>query len=435
MKRADYISTKTGTGGVGKYPLSTQTLDFIQSQLMLLQELSRIAGNRYVLKEPDGTNAGVVVIDGEVLPLAASPMRSNSTKYINVATVKEDIQADGETYKEARIQRNASYSGQPSGPESYEISKFQTADTNAALSEKLKQQPQYVLNLIKPVLDEKLSVLVRTNLTQEQLDAMATPSVVSCADSVDVLGATTYNLYVCKIGTCVQQELVNAKGERFIRIKNASGWSKWGKEEDNFHIEVKIARGVVYLRHGRLSPAASIVLLRKKKRSKFRATGGAHAYSHNKGIRKKRQPKTQYVHFKGIVLSKGEPGRWYVPKCIKVADKAVDGNLIDRELPDLCKSIIQQRTKTVQTGLLTTKTITYYTIQGVRKMFMGGSGSKVQHNGYAQIAVQAALVGDNGSKDAGGEMVRMKYRLSRQKVMHPLSNPPKYAWKRSFSLE
>lgn len=434
MKRADYISTKAGTGGANKYPLSTQTLDFIQSQLMLLQELSYIAGSRYVLKEPDGTNAGVVVIDGEVFPLAASPVRSNSTKCINVSTVKEDILADGETYKEARIQRNAAYSGRASGPESYEISTFQTVDTNAALSEKLKQQPQYVLNLIKPVLDEKLSVLVRTGLTQEQLDAMTTPCVVSCADSVDVLGATTYNLYVRKIGSGVQQELVNTKGERFIRIKNASGWAKWGKEEDNFHVEVKIARGVVYLRHGRLSPAASIVLLRKKKRSRFRATGGDHAYSYNKGIRKKRQPKTQYVHFKGIVLSKGEPGKWYVPKCIKVADKAVDGNLIDRELPDLCKSIIQQRTKTVQI-MGSTINFTYYTIQGMRKMFMGGSGSKVQHNGYARIAVQAALVGDTGSKDTGGEMVRMKYRLSRQKVMHPLTNPPKYIWKRSFSLE
>ena len=56
MKTASYISTQTTTGGVGKYPLSTQALDFIQSQILLLQNLSLIGGNRYILKAPDGTS-------------------------------------------------------------------------------------------------------------------------------------------------------------------------------------------------------------------------------------------------------------------------------------------------------------------------------------------------------------------------------------------
>ena len=44
MNTASYTSTTTATGGVGKYPLSTETLDFIQSQIKLLECLAGIGG-------------------------------------------------------------------------------------------------------------------------------------------------------------------------------------------------------------------------------------------------------------------------------------------------------------------------------------------------------------------------------------------------------
>ena len=58
MQKANYTSTTTASGGQGKYPLSTQTLDFIQQQVMILQLLGYIGGSKYILRQPDGTNTG-----------------------------------------------------------------------------------------------------------------------------------------------------------------------------------------------------------------------------------------------------------------------------------------------------------------------------------------------------------------------------------------
>ena len=123
MQKANYTNTSTTSGGQGKYPLSTQTLDFIQQQVMILQLLGYIGGSKYILRQPDGTSTGLVFIDGEVLTLAAKPIPSANIRYINVTTKKTDIKADGETYTEARVYRTAALSSTASG-ESYEYSKF-----------------------------------------------------------------------------------------------------------------------------------------------------------------------------------------------------------------------------------------------------------------------------------------------------------------------
>ena len=46
MQKGNYTNTATASGGQGKYPLSTQTLDFIQQQITLLQQLGFIGGNK-----------------------------------------------------------------------------------------------------------------------------------------------------------------------------------------------------------------------------------------------------------------------------------------------------------------------------------------------------------------------------------------------------
>ena len=63
MKTASYTDTRTATGGVGKYPLSTETLDFIQDQIKLLELLAGVGGVNYILKAPNGTVGGVAVIE------------------------------------------------------------------------------------------------------------------------------------------------------------------------------------------------------------------------------------------------------------------------------------------------------------------------------------------------------------------------------------
>lgn len=437
MKTAGYITTQTETGGVGQYPLSTQTLDFIQSQILLLQQLALIGGTRFVLKEPKDDTPGVVVIDGEVLTLSAKPERSTSTKYVSVNTDKQDIEADDEVYKEARTVRTATYSTSKTD-ECYEINTFNVDfATNTRLATQNKQMPETVLKYVADVLAEKLSSLAISGMTQAQLDGIKTPCLISCKNSITLFGHTNYSVMVRLMGDVVHQELTLTDNQKFVRTFSGGKWGKWGRTTENLHIEVKIVKGTVYLRHHYLPSDASIILLRKKKRSKFRSTGGDNAYSHNKGKRIGRSPKTQYVHFKGIVLSQGTPGQWYVPKCVSVADKDVDGNLIDKELPGVCNSLIKEAYLNTYAKDGTVKQIFGYRVQGLRNFVTSTNGKNTQHRGYASIAVQVAKQTNNIAKDAGGEMVRMKYRISRRRDRNQetgeLSNI--YKWYRSFSLE
>ena len=426
MKTASYISTQTTTGGVGKYPLSTQALDFIQSQILLLQNLSLIGGNRYILKAPDGTSTGCVVIDGEVFTLPASPAMSDRMKYVVVKTEKQDITADGETYKDARTVRTAALSPTKSESEAYEINQFNNFATNTALNAQIKQMPETVLKYLQDVMAEKLSSLSVTGLTNAQLDNLRTPCLVSCESSITMFGSTRYSIFVRKMGTAIQQELTLPDNMRYVRLFSGS-WGEGSKVTENLHIEAKIVRGTVYLRHGYLPADTSIVLLRKKKRSKFRRTGGSNAYTQNRGKREKRQPKTQYVHYKGIVLSMGEANKWYVPKCVEVADRAVDGNLIDRELSTLCNSLIKELPSVSGARL--------FKVQGMRNKVAEGKAKGRQTTGYVSIAIQAAHYASNGSKDAGGEMVRMKYRIARKRPKSEDGTFGKTVWYRSFSME
>ncbi len=424
MKTASYTSTQTETGGSGKYPISTQTLDFIQSQILLLQQLALIGGSRYILQEPDGKAAGVAVIDGEVIALTANPVRNNNVKYVVVKTEKQDIEADGETYLEARTVRTASYSTAQTGGEEYDINTFTNFATNTTLATQIKQMPETVLTYLRDVMNEKLSSLEVPGMTKAKLDSIKTPCLISCKDSVALFnGATNYSVMVRLMGGIVHQELTLPDSQKFVRTFNGTVWSSWGRVNDNLHIEVKIARNTVYLRHSYLPADADILLLRKKKRSKFRSTGGDKAYAKNKGKRITRLPKTQYVHFKGIVLTHGEPGKWYVPKCLSVADNAVDGNLIDKELPTLCKSMIVETVDASGDRV--------FRVQGVRNLVSEKNGRKRQHKAYAPIAIQVARQRENVSKDSGGEMVKMKYRIARKKK----KDSSVVTWHRSFSME
>lgn len=436
MKTASYISTQTETGGSGKYPLSTQTLDFIQSQILLLQQLSLIGGNRFILREPDGNSVGACVIDGEVLVLSAKPVRGISTKYISVVTEKQNIEADDEVYIEARTVRTATYSTTKTA-ECYEINTFDNFATNTTLAAQVKQMPETVLKYISDIMAEKLSSLEISGMTQAKLDSIKTPCLISCKNSIALFaGQTNYSVMVRLMGDVVHQELTLQDNQKFVRTFSSGTWGKWGRITENLHIEVKIVKGTVYLRHHYLPFDASIILLRKKKRSKFRSTGGSNAYAHNKGKRIGRSPKTQYVHFKGIVLSQGVAGQWYVPKCVSVADRAVDGNLIDKELPTLCRSLIKEGYVDRYYKDNTPTKIFGYRVQGLRNFVTSTNGKNMQHRGYASIAVQVARQNNNVAKDAGGEMVKMKYRIARKRNKNQttgeLSN---YVWYRSFSLE
>lgn len=238
---------------------------------------------------------------------------------------KKNIVADDHTYTEARIYRRAQFSVNR-GAESYPINSFInfishsaiTLDqfpTNAILAERIRQVPATVLEYLKDTLAKKLTFSTMKGVTKEQIDGLRTSCVLSCSGSVALFGQTDYTLIVTEQGSKqVRQELIQGTDSHYVRTYNGAVWGAWTQQtETAMHLDVKITGTRVYVRHGALGEDCDLVLLRKKKRSRWRATGGAKAYSKNRGIRKKRTAKTQYVYFKGIKLSKGTPGNGMCP--------------------------------------------------------------------------------------------------------------------------
>lgn len=127
MHTANYLSTHTAQGQAGRYPLSLQTLDFIQQQILALQSsISTLVGQRYcILLSPTVTEYGLVLIEGELLPIAPTMLLASletgrlisserDKTYLYIQERHEDITADGTTYRSARTQRIA-YVGRSQG--------------------------------------------------------------------------------------------------------------------------------------------------------------------------------------------------------------------------------------------------------------------------------------------------------------------------------
>lgn len=409
MQTAGYTSNING-----RYPLSTQTLDFIQAQILLLQQLGFIGGSKYLLRTPDGTNSGLAFINGELLEIAATPAYSDSTKYLIVSEQTSDIVADGDTYTEARKYRSAYLSTTAVGSEYYAVASFNEFLSNTQLNDKIKQVPQTVLNYLTDILAAKMPLLTIDGMTMEQLNGLVTPCVANCRNSVKAVGnAANYSLHVTLLGAVVRQEITLPNGDKYVRTKTGEQWSAFTGITESLHIEVKLDKGTVYLRHGVLPADTHIVLLRKKKRSAYRRTGGSNSRTPNIGRRMPRMPKTQYVHYKGIVLSKGTPNSWYAPRCIAVANSDRDGDCINKEIAGCCRSMVTEHRADANGN-------TVYRMQGVRNWITNSNGKHMQHQAYAPIAVQVVRIqtyDNNISKQAGGEMVKMKYWLRRKKVL------------------
>lgn len=407
MDRAEYLSTAVANGGNGLFPLSTQGLNFIQNQLNLLQAFANIGGKRYIIQQSSTSTNGIVVIDGEVLPLKGNPSGASAIK---VRQTTENIVADGTTYREARVYRYAEYTApyRPNVENLYPASGFSLIQTNDALAKKLADY-----TAVNSELAKKLTVLSTDSLTRVQLDAQKDNVRLNCRKGCVVLnGATEYTINVYRhSANNITQEQILPDLRRYVRYWNATAktWGGFFPVTENLHIDVKVVKGsTVYVRHGFIPDGVKLVLLRKKKRSRKRRSGGTTGTNAAwKGKSMLRQAKNQYVHYKGVILSTSSPNNWYVPKCIGVTDKE-DNNLIGKELGKICEDMIVVVGSTVAeiaagNGL--------YKVVGTRvKASKKGTKPKTQASCYARIALQFAAAGAT-FKGAGGEMARMKYRL------------------------
>ena len=104
MNRANYVSVAQSVNGNGCYPLSAQGLEFIQDQILFLQDAiaALIGAKRVILKAPTSTVSGLVLIDGELLPLKPCTLSSSGAGVIRVTKESSDVVADGVTYAGAR---------------------------------------------------------------------------------------------------------------------------------------------------------------------------------------------------------------------------------------------------------------------------------------------------------------------------------------------
>lgn len=114
MNRANYTTATNSAGKSGQYPLSTETLSFIQDQILQLQELVGIIdgpkSNRpIIVKSPTTTETGSLLYRGEILEVATLTIDIQAGKDYSVIIreTASDIKVQGDVYKGARTIRVA----------------------------------------------------------------------------------------------------------------------------------------------------------------------------------------------------------------------------------------------------------------------------------------------------------------------------------------
>lgn len=76
--------------GNQKFPLSTAALDFIQEQIKLVYKLTDLAGANVIIKNSTASVPGLVIYNGELLPLQGTP-----TTYIRIIENTEHLSVEG----------------------------------------------------------------------------------------------------------------------------------------------------------------------------------------------------------------------------------------------------------------------------------------------------------------------------------------------------
>ncbi len=87
-----------------RYPLSTDTLEFMQQQIHLVYTLASLYGENYIIRQSTASADGLIVIKNELMPLKGTPM-----KFIKLVVEKTNITAAGLTFANARVKRYAQY--------------------------------------------------------------------------------------------------------------------------------------------------------------------------------------------------------------------------------------------------------------------------------------------------------------------------------------
>lgn len=90
--------------GNQKFPLSTEALNFMQEQIKLAYGLTDLAGENIIVRQSSATETGLVIFDGELLPLTGNP-----SKLITIAESTEQMSVEGRFVGNVRTTRKAIY--------------------------------------------------------------------------------------------------------------------------------------------------------------------------------------------------------------------------------------------------------------------------------------------------------------------------------------
>lgn len=124
-----------------KFPLSTESLNFIQEQIKLVYGLTDLAGANVIIKDSTATKDGLVIIDGELLPL-----KGTHNAYISLVQ-SDEVLSIGDFSENVRTLRIAVYGNRPdsSALRNLPSSSFSGIKNILTLMDELKEAKQHHL--------------------------------------------------------------------------------------------------------------------------------------------------------------------------------------------------------------------------------------------------------------------------------------------------
>lgn len=120
--------------GHHRFPVSTEAMAFMQDQILFLEQFVQVAGPNTIIKDSTASVAGLVVVNGELLPLQPSTVERN---FIQVVTTAASLDAGGLHFADIRTTRTAVYRAANQGNECYPITDFANMSTLAAITAQL----------------------------------------------------------------------------------------------------------------------------------------------------------------------------------------------------------------------------------------------------------------------------------------------------------
>lgn len=379
MDKINYFGNFAGLSQEGKYPVTIQGLQFVQNQILTLQNYVLAGGGRFILKEPKRMDSGaiehgILVLDGEILPI--TNLRSYN-RFIKVIETQSDaIDTDNGTYEGARTIREAKFVSTATDIAVSDLEEFKTNTELYSLLQKIEQKP------IGNFLTMEIGIY-----RDEDLRSKKSPMRIFCEEGSVVLKgykAYTIDVYDCGKGI-VYQELKGVDMRRFGRYfhPETGKWSEFIPLDEQMNLEGKVVRGTFYLRHGFLPPYANIIVLRKKKCNTCAGLG-----------RKKRSAKCAYYHGWKMTLTKGQPNQWYIPKCER------------NDIWDFPESVGQEFAVLMNKLLFKkrNKGTNAWRIAGVKKCWNDTT------HAYAKLGL--AVITAEKHQVVAGNMLRLKYRVA-----------------------